>query len=88
MCLFYNFCTFCVFRKTISFETCRVYKHCRINTYKSASCWYVYVIDYDARYIPCQIYTWIFFKKKLEIKKDNKKCQIKILSLCELNTHE
>ena len=31
-----------------------MYRSCRINTYKSASCWSVYVIDYDVRYIQCQ----------------------------------
>ena len=31
-----------------------LYKNCRINTFKSASCWSVYVIDYDARYVQCQ----------------------------------
>ena len=31
-----------------------LYKDCRINTYKSASCWSVYVTDHDARYIQWQ----------------------------------
>ena len=48
-----KFMSSCWWKKQ-SFETCRVYINCRINTYKSASCWSVNVTDYDARYRQCK----------------------------------